>query len=124
MTMRVKLSKDKNRIDFDLIQVTDIYRNIGTLVATGKGIYTSNDWMFHVGYTFNINKLHKICCIPKRTNKSKTSLIFDNEGERYDFLKSFHSALYEWSGNEFFKTKKVFKPIPDIKYHDNIWIIF
>ena len=46
-------------------------------------------------------------------------LIFAN-----DFLKSFHSALYEWSGNEFFKTKKVFKPIPDIKYHDNIWIIF
>ena len=123
MTIRVKLS-GKNRIEFDLIQVTDIYLKNETLTGSDRWIYLSNDWMIHVGNRFVINKTHKIMSIPTKVNHSKTSVIFNNEGERYNHLKSFHQALLEWSGNRVFKNKSVFKNNPEIKYHDNIWIIF
>ena len=123
MTIKVKLS-GKNRVEFDLIQVTDIYLKSGTLMSFGRSIYLSNDWMIYVGNRFVINKTHKIMSIPTKINHSKTSVIFNNEEERYDYLKSFHQALLEWSGNIVFKNKMVFKNNPEIKYHDNIWIIF
>ena len=124
MTLRVKLSKDKNRVDFHLIQVTDIYCNSGTLLDSGKSMTTWNNWLFYVGLSFQIIPGQLMFVVPKRPNKDKDFMIFDSENERYHFLKSLHTALLDWSNNHMFKGKNIFKNKPEIKFHDDIWVIF
>ncbi len=123
MTLKVKLSKDKNQIDFDLIQVADVYLNRCALSPYGNSIYIS-DWMFFVGHGFSINMKRKLFMIPKQPNKSKTFITFRTEKERYDWLKEFHELLLQWSNIEFFKNKEGFTDKPNIKFHNNVWIIF
>ena len=121
MTIRVTLEKNSFGIVFDLIQVTDIYRMDNDRMYQS---FTENDWMFMVGNIFCMNEYSKICTIPKILNKSRSYTTFKTEDARYDFLKTFHEALLEWSNFRIFHGKKVFTDKPNIKFHKNVWIVF
>ena len=121
MTIRVTLEKNSFGIVFDLIQVTDIYRMDNDRMYQS---FTENDLMFMVGNIFCMNEYSKICTIPKTLNKSRSYTTFKTEDERYDFLKTFHEALLEWSNFRIFHNKKVFTDKPNIKFHKNVWIVF
>jgi len=123
MTLRVELIGTTGA-EIKLINVSNIYTRSGTLISGGKSIQTDNGWIFFIGNEFKINKAPKIITIPQSPNKHKDTLSFQNDKDRKEVLKEFHTALLQWSGNKIFKDKIVFDKTPNIKFFKDVWIIF
>jgi len=123
MTLKVELISNNGAI-INLVQVSDVFTKSFPLQMGGSTIYTENDWTFMVGRSFMINLRTKFVLLPLHPNKEKDTLYFDNDNDRKEALKDFHTALLQWSGDKVFNNKPLFSKTPNIKYHKNIWIIF
>ena len=107
---------DKSRLDFD-----GEWANVFSS-------FSSNDSKFLIYFSevfdFNINTNTNIICIPKNfinNQRQGDTISFNNETERYNYLKGIKNTFLEWSNSIVWGSNQ-YKP--RISYNGKIWILF
>jgi len=116
LMLKIELIK-KTDVKFTLLQLMDSCAQGET---KRKFYFTKNNWTVYYGKTFSINK-KEIISLPENCLRQTTKVIFKNDEERYDFLKSMAFALEDWSQSYHFKgvNKKI-----ELKFHKSLWLVF
>jgi len=116
LILKVQLIK-KTEVEFTLLQMTDIYNGL----KTSKFLFTNNQWTIYQAAFFLINKKNCIC-FPENALRQQVKLSFNNDDERYNFMKSMTYALAEWSKSHFFDYDNIARN--RLNFHNSIWVIF
>jgi len=118
LMMKVELINDTD-IRFTLIQMSYYYsRKMGG----SKWLFTNNGWTVYQGKNFSINR-KKVISLPESCLRQQTKVHFQNNEERYDYLKTMANALEFWSRSFIFKDMTMNKETK-INFHKLTWIIF
>lgn len=111
---------ENNGIEAMLVLINDYY-----LGNYSTSFLSQGGFMIYKGQSFSLFKT-KIMCIPEKFisgSKHKSTLYFDSEKERYDYLKFLNKSLKEWSNHYHWKGYNE----PEkrkILYSGKIWIVF
>jgi len=87
-----------------------------------KWLFTNNGWTVYQGKNFSINR-KKVISLPESCLRQQTKVHFQNNEERYDYLKTMANALEFWSRSFIFKDMTMNKETK-INFHKLTWIIF
>lgn len=126
LAFRVNLYGESN-VSITLLQIHRLYMK--NIISKKNSFYTNSSWMFFTGLGFMINPKTKSIILPVKVTDDKSDMTsgfkFGSDEIRYNFLKDLKRGLLEWANDKYFQTLEGnFDEESDIKFKDDIWLIY
>lgn len=106
----------ENSANVELVSVTDDFMKKEGYKMVSDGY----DYAFYQGINFHINPKAKTFSFPRKCERQKIKLDFENERERYEKLKTLSRSLLLWSSSKIFEDNEN----PQLNYYKDLWVLF